>query len=187
MSKQAAPDHLGVSVYHTMLHMIGFVVLSSQTVSGVAAITFEDIPAAVNHVRVIGNVTPATDGVDIGLQTYGADGVLDNGASDYSWNGGVFTNATAVIADAATGTYIAVAGTVDNSTYGCSFDLSAGGIQRATRTQFGGWSRWLNSAGSTTNSFFVAGVRNEAARISGLRIAPTSGNITGTVTLLASV
>lgn len=165
----------------------GFVVLSTQTVSGASQIAFPGIPAAVNHIRIIGNVTPATDGVDIGLQTYGADGVLDNAASDYSWNGGVFTNTPAVNADAATGTYIAVAGTVDNSAYGCTFDLSSGGIQRATRTQFGGWARWLNSAGSITNAFFIAGVRNEADRITGCRVAATSGNISGTVTLLASI
>lgn len=164
----------------------GFVVLSTQVVSGVAAIDFTSIPAAVNHIHIIGNVTPATDGANIIMRTYGADGVLDTGASDYSYTGVRIPNSGVLAGVTATAASILMLDGIDNSDYGMTFDYAAGGIQRATRTQLGGWARGLGSDGSTTSTLFNAGVRNEADRISGVRIVPSTGNISGTVTLLAS-
>lgn len=166
----------------------GWVRLGAQSPSGASTVNFTGIPAAVNHIRIEGEVRPSADGINLILRTYGADGVLDTGAGDYSYwilsnNSGGATPTTGF----ATTSSVAICQGVDNGTWGATFSIGANNIQAATTTKFQYRSQFLDSAGVLGLNYTGSGSRNEAARITGVRIAPSNGTVTGLLTLFASV
>lgn len=161
--------------------------LSTATPSGASSLDFISIPAGINHLKVLFDLLPATTGVSLKLRTFGADGVIDAGATDYQceqygWNSG----ATAAAQAGGSGLdYIPlsfVANPVSN-------DAAAGGISgfvlfeniqaaRHTRCQM-----VANYGPDTAASVYIAlqgaGQRLEADRITGLRFLFSAGNLSG--------
>ena len=168
----------------------GWVVLGTATPSAAANADFPGIPAAVNNLMLMLEIAPGTDGVNIGLQTYGADGVLDTGASDYSSNQFRFTSTGTDSANQLTSTFMILnysGNAVDNGTFGFGGQITASNIQSSTFTKFSGQFHYLDSAGVGSVGVSIAGGRQEADRITGVRLITSSGTITGRVTLYGSV
>lgn len=152
----------------------------SQTFSAVSAVDFTGIPANVNNLRLTLECTVSSNGATISLRTYGADGVLDTGGSDYTQN--LIASATGVLAaGTAIGSKIDLAGNVGTGSTGLATTLGAANIQASTNTKFNYLSNHQGSTAYTQTS--GVGVRNEADRITGIRILPSAGTITGRVLL----
>lgn len=167
----------------------GWTPLSKVSASAAATVDFASIPSGVNHLMLLFEVRPSVDGAAISLRTYGADGLLDTGSTDYwyiddSSNTG---SSSSTVAYAGTASFILLADSVDNANAGCLVRAEALNIQAATHTKFTYQSGYLNSAGSLFVSVAGFGGRLEADRITGLRVQTSSGTITGEFTLLASL
>jgi hypothetical protein len=137
------------------------------------------IPAGVKDIRGNIEAKPNTDAVSISLQTYGADGVLDVGASDYDW-GIININNAAVGGGLTTSILLTNGASVDNGTnraFAAKFE--ADNIQNATYTKFLWHADYLDSAGATLIGNVGHGARQEADRITGVRGLVSSGNMTG--------
>jgi hypothetical protein len=165
----------------------GWVRLGSQSPSGASAVDFDDIPAGVNHLMLVGDVTPSVDGAEIGARTAGADGNYDSGAGDYGYIFNALSPAgTPGTVSAGTNASIPLANSVDNGSWGHSIRLQLWSIQRAKRTQYEFDTHWLTTASNAAKRS-GSGTRAEDAAITGLRVFADSGTLTGTLTLLASV
>lgn len=166
--------------------LTGWQLFQAQSPSAAAAVDFITIPATVNHLQCFYDFKPSADGAIFELQTYGADGVLDTGATDYYWATQVWNTASSPSNGAATGAVIALSGGVDNGNTGVGGDFASSNIQAATFTKFNYRSNYLDTAG--TNGIGVAGfgARSEADRITGFRILVNGGTFTGKVSLYVS-
>jgi hypothetical protein len=168
----------------------GWVRLGEVDASAAATVDFTSIPAGVNHLQCVAELRPGTNAVTIQLQTYGADGVLDTGSSDYVDVGIQIQGTSAPTPyNGTTGqSFIRLSGisNVGNTAQGFSCQFTAANIQAATQTKFIIGSTYLNSAVTDDLVFSGSGRRAEADRITGIRIAPSSGTFTGKVTLMAS-
>ena len=161
----------------------GWVRLSTVDASAASTVDFTSIPAGVNHLMLLAEGTVSSNGVSLNMRTYGADGVVDTGSSDYGQNlisnsgGGTLGSTTA------TGSAINLAGDVGTGTVGFSCTLTSQNIQAATKTKF----TWQMNTQGSINYSNTQGIayRDEADRITGIRIYPTSGTVTGKFTLLA--
>jgi hypothetical protein len=162
----------------------------NQAFSGVSAIDFTGIPANVDNLTLFIELRPSADAVGISLQTYGADGVLDVGASDYSnyMFGG--TSGTSAVTGTSGVAAVAPLGSapVDNGVTGYQATVKFVNIQAATYTKGSFDANYLDSGGAA--GVFLTGLiwRNEADRITGLRVLISSGGgtFTGKATLYAS-
>jgi hypothetical protein len=136
-----------------------------------------------------GNSDAALDGApaSIGMRTAGADGVFDTGVSDHTWWNRSTTTAPGGSDNAQTTNSIVLAESVDNGTFGTSFQIWANNIQAVTSTKFHTSSIYLDSSAVAGVGLSGYGSRNEADRITGLRIFPSSGTVAGRATLYASV
>lgn len=163
----------------------GRVRLGEQDPSAVATVDLTGIPAGVNHLQLLMDVQPGTTGVGFNLQSYGADGVLDTGATDYG-EVGLLMSISSAASFGTNGSSIRLIGadTVSTSAavgFGC--EITAANIQAALYTKFicrGGY--WN---GTSNNTFTSVGMRNEADRITGLRVL-SSVTFTGKITLFGS-
>lgn len=165
----------------------GWNVLATATPSGAATVDFEDIPAAVNNLMAMVELDPSVDGASISLRTAGADGSFDAGASDYFYIDHVATTLDSSSVTAETASSIVLATDVDNGSFGFGGRLETMNIQAATNTKFLFQTTYLSSAGTLGVHIGGMGVRSEADRITGLRFLPSSGTVTGRITLFASV
>ena len=168
-----------------ILRPAGWAVLSKVTASAASYADFPSIPAGVNHIQIIGELKPSADGANVVLTTYGADGIIDAGGTDYSYILAVNLSDGTSAVNTSGAASILMASSVDNGTTGCMVRAEAANIQAATNTKFSIQSTFLNSSGSLGVSVVGIGVRNEADRITGVRVSPSSGSITGEFTLLA--
>lgn len=164
----------------------GWNVLATATPSGASPVSFSSIPAGVNHLMLVGDLTPSTDGADIQARTAGADGNYDTGASDYTFLIQTIESDGDAPISASSGDAIPLAASVDNGTFGMSLSLQLSGIQRAKRTLYEFDTHWLNSAGTVTIKRMGSGTRAESAVITGLQVFSSTGTLTGTLTLFAS-
>jgi hypothetical protein len=156
---------------------IGMPMVLNQAFSGVSAIDFTGIPANVDNLTLFIELRPSADAVGISLQTYGADGVLDVGASDYSnymFGGTSGTSAVTAISGVATAAPLGSA-PVDNGVTGYQATVKFVNIQAATYTKGSFDANYLDSGGAA--GVFLAGLiwRNEADRITGIRVLISSG------------
>lgn len=164
-------------------------VLGEATPSGAAAVDFTGIPAAVHHLMLMWELLPGTNAVGLDMQTYGADGVLDTGGGDYLY--------TLIAMNSGGASGIGANGAIDrikihstpgisnNSSYASNGFATLKNIQAARYTAADIHSSMLSSDGNYWR-FDGVGVRNEADRITGLRLVPTSGTISGRALLLGS-
>lgn len=158
----------------------------SQSVSAVSAIDFTGIPSNVNHLEIDFEVRPGTNAVNVLLRTYGADTVLDTGASDYYYIDIAADSSGASNVATNTSSSILLAGSVSNGTVGCGGRINAQNIQAATYTKFVFQTSFLNSGGSLGIYATGTGARNEADRITGFRLFPSSGTVTGRISVRMS-
>lgn len=164
----------------------GWVRIGEQDPSGASTVDFTSIPAGVNNIMCVMNFRPSTNGVTVSLRTYGADGVLDTGASDYSDVGNQLDpSGTTAFGTTTSSMRLSANTNVPNTTDGFSCEFTAPNIQAAAYTRFLVRSTYFTTGGSTV-IVPIGGVRNEADRITGLRIFPSSGTITGKLTLFGS-
>lgn len=160
----------------------GLPLVLKQTVSGAATIDFTNIPTNVNNLQLLGQVTASVNAVQLLMRTYTSAGAVSSGASDYSftsisWQGSLSAVSTT------TGTSIQISGAMDSATAG-TFDITAAGIQSTNNPAFNFGSQNTGSAAYTATR--GVGSRNAAAIISGVRLLGSSGNLTGTATLVMS-
>lgn len=168
---------------------IGMKAILIQTISGVTAVDFTGIPANVDSMVCAFELVPSVNATAIGIRTYGADGVLDVGSSDYFWsNWGVNSSGAGSGAGSVTDSAIllSVSADINNSTNGFGGEFTATNIQAATKTKFTYKSTYLNGVGNSIIGAFGGGGRNEADRITGVRFFPSSGTITGKITVILS-
>lgn len=163
-------------------------VLGEATPSGAASVDFTGIPAGVHHIMVLFELLNATDSINWRLRTYGADGVLDTGGSDYNYVVDVALSSGATGIGSATGAYIAFTSTnavSNNSAWSTAGYLMASNIQAARSTRIHSRVSSLLADGNMSSVDGV-GVRIESDRITGLSIYPSSGNCSGRALLLGS-
>jgi hypothetical protein len=156
--------------------------------SGAANADFPGIPAGVNNLYLALECAVSSDGANLNLRTYGADGNLDAGAADYAWWARV-DNSGAAGVNSGTGSasVIQLAGNVDNGNTGLLVKAEALNIQNtATRTKFIFSSVHLDAAAIDAVGRTGFGERIEADRITGISIFIGAGTITGRATLFAS-
>lgn len=153
-----------------------------------SAVDFTSIPAGVKHLMIGMMVRPGTNNVGIYVQTYGADAVIDTGASDYSywdlgWNssyssGSAGNTSSSIILHYPTN---AVSSNTNNAFHATA---NINDIQSARYTTIDWRATYLDQAGSLGISLVGSGTRNEADRITGIRIGVSSGTMSGRIWLL---
>jgi hypothetical protein len=165
-------------------------VLGEANPSGASSIAFTGIPSGINHIELWLELIPVTDAVNIQIQTYGADGVLDVGVGDYEYQ--MYANLSngtngSTVSGSAGSILLNNGNTIDNgASVGFGAHIRAMNIQRATYTKFVYQSHYMDSAGSLFVNIVGSGSRAEADRITGVNISSSSGNITGKCLLLGS-
>lgn len=164
----------------------GWVRLGLQAPSAASTVDFTGIPAAVNHLQCVFEFRPSTDNVTIALRTYGADGALDSGATDYNWVVTAATSALVTAITAAAGNAINFAAGIDNGNFAFGGDLTMQNIQAATCTKAVHRVTYFNQNGTDMVTLTGAGTRAEADRITGIRFFVSAGTLTGALTLFAS-
>jgi hypothetical protein len=166
----------------------GWVRIGEQDPSGASTVDFTSIPAGVKHLQCVMDVVPSTDGVTILLRTYGADGVLDTGASDYGFTGTQLDPSGSAPYGDGTDSIIRLSNdsNVSDDNVGFSCEFTAANIQAATYTKFLIRSAYFTASSGINVLVAGMGLRNEADRITGLRILPSGGTVTGKITLFAS-
>lgn len=152
---------------------------SSDFYSGVGGIDIENIPATVNDLQVMLDLTAGTAGSTIGLQLYDSVGVLDTGTNyDY------VTNVTPLGSSQVTFSNAGVAsiqlGDVQHTSGALSLTLTFSGIQRTKTTQCG----WVGSQINNAPAFCAisgGGRRVPVGPITGLHFLVSSGVMSGQV------
>jgi hypothetical protein len=165
-------------------------VFDQQSVSAQAQIDFVDIPATVSNIMLVLELAPSVNGADIRLRTAPASGTFDTGASDYNYLLSTLgaTSATPSPAGVFLTTSFILLGTgVSNGAGGLQATMTMAGIQNTARQKkFNIQSTYVNTSSVNINAV-GSGWRNAASVITAVRIYPSSGTITGTATLYASV
>lgn len=169
----------------------GWVRIGTQNPSASATVDFTSIPAAVNNLMLMFDWKPGTDAVDMYLQTYGADGVLDTGALDYAHaSGGATSGSSSGFAGNGSASAMVVnrvGNSIDNgANFGIGGQILFPNIQAAINTKANWQATYADSGGTVLISDFGGGWRAEADRITGLRASFSSGTGTGKFTLYAS-
>lgn len=162
-------------------------VLGEATPAAASVVDFTGIPASVLHLFLQWELIPGTNAVALDLRTYGADGVLDTGAGDYLYNL-IAMNTAGASGIGSNGAIDRVklhstTGISSNASYSATGHAVFTNIQAARYTQALFETAALSSDGNFWN-FCGVGVRNEADRITGIRLLPGSGTITGRAVLL---
>lgn len=154
------------------------------TAAAAAHVDFTNIPSVINDLTLGVECTLDTNGEAIGLRTYGADGVLDTGVTDY-YGVALISNSSLAAPTIATGTAsrMFLGSSMWSGDYGFSCRATAAGIQNSSRTKFNFSSQYGDSGGSDIIAVQGSSDRQEADRISGVRVLVTSGTFTGTVTI----
>lgn len=170
---------------YTAMHIMGI-----ATPSAASQVDFTSLPYWANNVEAEFHLVPGTDAVDLYLRTFGADGVIDAGGSDYAFAAGVSTSgSTSGFAGTATGSAIGLnraGNSVDNSaSVGIEGKVSVSNIRASLYTMAVFQTTYLDSGGSALITGFGGGWRAEADLITGVRLLFSSGTATGRVTLRA--
>ncbi len=166
-------------------------VYGTQDPTGLTVVDFINIPSAVANLMLVIETIPTTDATNIALQTYGADGVLDTGVSDYSVNYMFAASGTATPGTTSATTSSAalnVQAGIDNGTEGYAGTVNFSNIQAASSTKGTINCTFFESTGAVIYTQTGAIYRREADRITGIRVLVTTGTTfaSGKMTLYAS-
>jgi len=150
----------------------------------VSVVDFTNLPTNVNNLRIEWEVKSATNGSNIGLQTYGADGNRGSGANDYSWwSETVNTSPADGISSDTTSDAIVLPGRVSSGAAGCGGRIDPQNIQAATYAKAILVTHYLERTGTNGIGIVGWGQRLEADRIGGFRLFSRGGNIPSLVTV----
>jgi hypothetical protein len=146
------------------------------------------IPSWVNLLRVELDVKFATDNNQLVLQTYDSGGSLSTGSSDYYYVGLAASTGSATAVATATGSAIMVDQGINNSAnHGLvgwfQFANFQGGNQSVGLTDIVNWLEHTTGNGWIES---LAGRRQAPGNLTGFKLAPGSGNCTGTVRVFAA-
>ncbi len=173
-----------------IIHQSGWVRLGLAEPNGDAAVDFQNIPAAVKKIKLTGSLRVVTNNVLLQLQTYDPAGNLDTGANDYLTMSKYIDSSEVETVSVGTSAVITLGSAVSNNTgYAPNFVIECGSVQTTSRTMFNFQSAYLNQGGAIGVYRTGVGWRNEADRITGVRLFASSGNVGqsgDSVTLLAS-
>lgn len=160
---------------YSAMHVMGI-----ATPNAASSVDFTSLPYWANRLEVYGSVKLNTNNVGLSIQTYGADGVLDTGASDYYYQTWVVDNggASSAVVSAGTSAGILLSNNASsNASTMPTFAARAENIRAARYTQFNVQGNHLNQAGLVAVHLVGAGGRTEADLITGIRIVATSGTL----------
>ena len=163
--------------------------ISAVTPTGVASVAFTGLSGTYKHYKLIGTVTPATDGVNLCLRTSSNNGSsYDSGASDYyqasqNSTSGTSTNA-AVSAVLLTGDGSSTVGNASGE--GVSFELT---LYNPATT---GYTRAFTTATFTTPTpihvnQFTSLTRQSVGTVNAINLYFSSGNIASGILVLYGV
>lgn len=162
--------------------------LDSQTLSGASSYSLQSISTSINHLQIIMDLQVSTNASNLLMQFYNSSGVLDSGGSSYfyldpAWD----TSGAANSIGTATTSSILIAGSVSNGTnFGVSGDLVIPNMQGVKYTQCNWRVNFLNSGGSLGIGVTGFGGRLANGNITGVKIFPSAGTISGRLTLLGT-
>lgn len=161
-------------------------IFDQQSVVAQPFVDFISIPATVNNLMCLFGVTLSTTGA-LQLQTYGADGNLDTGASDYGYVlSALFSNNVSASSGAAAAAEIFLTNNLSSGSSGAGGNFTAANIQALSFTNFAFSVFGVDAGGALFGNYSGGGARQEADRITGVRLSPTVGLFTGNVTLYVS-
>lgn len=164
--------------------VVGLEYKITKIATGAATIDFTSIPSVIDHLTLDIECTISTNAAAIAIRTYGADGVLDTGGTDYYGVASVSNSASgAPTVNAGSGSALFLGTSMSNGDYGFSCFATADNIQAATRTKFSFSSQYGDSGGTNIVSVAGASDRQEADRITGVRVFVSSGTFTGKVSI----
>jgi hypothetical protein len=156
------------------------VMVKTGTFSAQANFAIQNIPSNVNALDVRFELVPSNNNVTLAVQTYGADGVLDTGGSDYSYWEALASSGAAVSGGASTSSAFSPFGALSNSAgVGASASFRGNNIQAASYTKFDFMSSYFDQAGVLGYAIEGAAWRNEADRITGLKATISAGTMSG--------
>ena len=163
--------------------------IDQQDATTVSFVDFVNLAATVNNLKLMANFTVSANNTTLILQTYGADGVLDTGGTDYIWIRNVSNSGSANPGtDASSGdSSITTGNGILNTTQGITLTLEAANIQALSRTSFLTRCQYGDQGGANFIVIAGSGTRTENDRITGLRLSISSGTITGKATLFGGV
>lgn len=149
------------------------------SLSAASSFDFTGIPSNVNHLEIDFEVRPGTNNVGIQLQTYGADGVLDSGGSDYVSLGTTIKNDNSTGVGTSTSSAANLGGGANSGSSGYGGRLTAQNIQAATWTKFQLHVTYVDQAGLLAVDGTGSAIRLEADRITGVRLSSSLGTVSG--------
>lgn len=164
-------------------------ILRTVTPNALSSVDFTDFPYWVNALSLTGSILLGSDDVSLVMQTYGADGVLDTGSTDYFYliNSQSETPTNTVTGSGAGNQSIILVLNADNTAgVPISLKLQMADIQIARRATVQFEALYINNGGpiGQVNRGWGQRVANE--KITGLRLIASSGTIgngAGSITL----
>lgn len=164
-------------------------ILRTVTPNALSSVDFTDFPYWVNALSLTGSILLGSDNVSLVMQTYGADGVLDTGSTDYFYliNAQSETPTNTVTGSGAGNQSIILVLNADNTAgVPISLKLQMAEIQLARRATVQFELLYINNGGpiGQVNRGWGQRVANE--KVTGLRLIASSGTIgngAGSITL----
>lgn len=153
-----------------------------QTVSAGPAIDVTSIPSTINDLEITVNVAHATTNTQLAMQFYGSGGALDSTAVYAYMNKFVSSAASEAITANGGTTAFLMTGAISNAV-NVRAKLSIPAIQHASFTAPVWQVVYFDTAGIAYEFVTGGGFRTVVGPITGFRIVPTTGNVTGTVTV----
>jgi hypothetical protein len=163
--------------------------LDSQTLSGSSAYIYTGISTSIRHLWVIIDLTLSSNAANLAMQFYNSSGMLDSGSTSYNW---MYSSSNTAGTGGTNGSgaptsSIALALSIANSSsQGISGDIRIQNIQGVKDTQCNFDMTYLDSGGTFSVGLAGSGTRLANGNITGVKIFPTVGTASGTVTLLGS-
>lgn len=158
----------------------GYVLLATATASASAALTFTGLTGYSNYIVVFNALTPATNGVILGMQASTDNGsTWQTAAASYYQQSLFYTNATvAAGSDTTTLTLMVLTSNILNSVPGPSGFVTFENLGGATRKGYTGQVVYVNSNTSTLAGINMGGWIATSTVVNALRLVMSAGNIT---------
>jgi hypothetical protein len=163
---------------------IGMPMVLTQSVLTAATIDFTGIPTNINHLQITGQLQVSNNNVDLRMRT-STSGTFSTGASDYyysdlGWN----TTTGNPTVTTATDAFILLGGGVANSSNIVpTFIITVSSIQAARYKLFNFQNSYLDQAAVNGIAVSGSGARQTVSVLDGIRIYPSAGTVTGSVTV----
>jgi hypothetical protein len=157
--------------------------------SAASQLDFTGIPSTVNHILLNFELIVSVSGADLSVRTFDAGGSVDSGATDYAYTYAFAQSAFGNSSAGSNGVSKIIINPSQSNSAGeaTAGHIHAANIQAARRTYLRFHVSNLNGGNTDYGSLVGAGLRLESDRITGIRILPSSGTITGKATLWGAI